>query len=213
MAETRTTRYYDANPNTPAQNTTNVPLKAEEETSYLTPPAADSLLDTPQESDIPPSSESLPEPLPDGSETNREEPQNASPTDTFFPADSFGSLVVQVQTARGAFPVSEAAVIVTTRQNGENTVVQNVFTNQSGETPEIRLPAPKKEDAQSPSSELPFTDYDIEITTPLYYTAIIRDVQVFGDEKTIQIVDLIPLPELVNETDITRTTTIPRQNL
>lgn len=209
MAETKTTRYYNTTPNANqnGEETQNFP---EEDTSpSLAPPAPDALLDFPQKSDV----LSEPEPLPEGSETNRRELQNASTSDTFFPADSFGSLVIQVQTARGTFPVSEAAVIVRRKEDGKDSVVQNVFTNASGETPEIRLPAPKKEDAQSPSAELPFTDYDIEVDAPLYYNAIIRDVQVFGDEKTIQVVDLIPLPELVNETDITRTTTIPRQNL
>ncbi len=210
MAETRTTRYYDYAPDTPAQTSQDDTL-----TPADTPLSSETLPPSEQTEDTNNAASPLPEPspLPEGSETDRAEPQNASPTDTFFPADSFGSLIVQVQTARGTFPVSEAAVIVTTSRDGEQTVVQNVFTNSSGETPEIRLPAPKKEDAQSPSEDLPFTDYDIEVTTPLYYTAIIRDVQIFGDEKTIQVVDLIPLPELVNETDITRTTTIPRQNL
>ena len=210
MAETRTTRYYDTTPETSPQTT-----QETAPTTTDTPPQVETRIPNEQTEDTQETASSLPEPepLPEGSETDRVEPQNASPNDTFFPADSFGSLVIRVQTARGTFPVSEAAVIVRTKENGENTVVQNVFTNQSGETPEIRLPAPKKEDAQTPSKDLPFTDYDIEVTHPLYYTAVIRDVQIFGDEKTIQVVDLIPLPELVNETDITRTTTIPRQNL
>ena len=210
MAETRTTRYYDTAPETLTQPTQeNTPAPTD------TLPQVDPTTLNEQTEDITDTASSLPEPeaLPEGSETERKEPQNASPNDTFFPADSFGSLVIRVQTARGTFPVSEAAVIVRTKENGENVVVQNVFTNQSGETPEIRLPAPKKEDAQSPSSDLPFTDYDVEVTTPLYYTAVIRDVQIFGDEQTILVVDLIPLPEIVNETDITRTTTVPRQNL
>lgn len=210
MAETRTTRYYDTTPETLTQPTQeNTPAPTD------TLPQIDPTNLNEQTEDITDTASSLPEPeaLPEGSETERKEPQNASPTDTFFPADSFGSLVIRVQTARGTFPVSEAAVIVRRKENGVDSVVQNVFTNQSGETPEIRLPAPKKEDAQSPSSDLPFTDYDVEVTTPLYYTAIIRDVQIFGDEQTILVVDLIPLPEIVNETDITRTTTVPRQNL
>ena len=47
----------------------------------------------------------------------------------------------------------------------------------------------------------------------MYYTAEIDNVQVFGDEQTIQTVDLIPLPEFINERDTKRTTIIPRQNL
>lgn len=210
MAETRTTRYYDTTPETSPQTT-----QETAPTTTDTPPQVETLIPNEQMEDTIDTAPPLPEPapLPEGSETERKEPQNASPTDTFFPADSFGSLVIRVQTARGTFPVSEAAVIVSTNQGGAQTVVQNVFTNSSGETPEIRLPAPKKEDAQSPSSDLPFTDYDIEVTHPLYYTAVIRDVQIFGDEQTILVVDLIPLPELTNETDITRTTIVPRQNL
>ena len=42
---------------------------------------------------------------------------------------------------------------------------------------------------------------------------MIDNVQVFGDELTIQTVEMIPLPEFVNERDTTKTVVIPKQNL
>jgi len=133
--------------------------------------------------------------------------------DTFALDDSSGQIVVQARTARGTQPVPEAAVIIYKNRDGKNEAISFSLTNEDGTTPNLSLPAPKKADAQTPSSSLPFADYNITVRHPMFYTAILNNVQVFGDELTIQAVELIPLPEFVNEQDITRTVNIPKQNL
>lgn len=133
--------------------------------------------------------------------------------DTFAADDSSGKIVVQARTASGTQPVPEAAVIIYKNRDGNNEVVSFSLTNQDGTTPTLSLPAPKRADAQTPSDSLPFADYNIAVRHPMFYTAILNNVQVFGDELTIQAVELIPLPEFVNEQDITRTVNIPKQNL
>ena len=133
--------------------------------------------------------------------------------DRFSPETDQGKIVVRVQTALGALPVSEAAVIVSANRNGNSEIVTFQLTDKSGKTPEFSVSAPPKSDSQSPSETLPFSDYDITIRHPQYYTAIIQNVQVFGDVLTILVAELTPLPELVNETTTTTTITIPRQNL
>ena len=193
MPEIKTTRYYENQ--TPVATT------------------ADSLNNTQETAND--FSVNLPEPEPVTPEpaSPREELLFATENDNFAPDSSTGRIVVSAQTARGSFPVSEAAVIVSKRRNGENQVVSFQLTDRSGKTPEITVPAPPKSDAQAPADSLPFADYSISVRHPMYYTAITDNVQVFGDELTIQTVELIPLPEFVNETDITKTVTIPRQNL
>ena len=193
MPEIRTTRYYE---NQTPQTGTAESLSNAQET------ANDSSMNLP-----------TPEPVTPEPASPRNELLFAADTDNFFPPTSTGRIVVEVQTARGSFPVPEAAVIIYRRENGENQVVSFQLTDRSGKTPEITVPAPPKSDAQSPSPDLPFADYNISVRHPMYYTAITDNVQVFGDELTIQNVELIPLPEFVNETDITKTITIPRQNL
>ncbi len=153
-------------------------------------------------------------PIPPESVNNdREDLSSDFTNQDFDDEDGEGSIAVQATTARGASPVSEATVIIYKVRNGERNIVSFNLTDRSGKTPDVLVPAPKKSNSQSPSSSLPFANYNITVRHPMYYTAEINNVQVFGDEKTIQTVDLIPLPEFVNERDTTRTTVIPRQNL
>jgi len=137
----------------------------------------------------------------------------AQADDSFFPETDEGRIVVRAQTALGSLPVSEAAVIVSGTRGGVSRIVSFQLTDKSGRTPEFSVPAPPKADSQTPSESLPFSDYDITVRHPMYYTSVIKDVQVFGDELTILTAELTPLPELVNETNITNTVDIPRQNL
>lgn len=177
-------------------------------------PATDMIQDTAETAEVPPAVQTPQRPEPVLPESPpRGELTYATEDDNFAPESNEGRIVVQVQTARGSYPVADAAVIIYKRRNGSNQVASFQLTDRSGATPEITVPAPPKSDAQSPSDSLPFADYNISVRHPMYYTAMIDNVQVFGDELTIQVVELIPLPEFVNETDITRTVTIPKQNL
>ena len=137
----------------------------------------------------------------------------ANENDRFIPESSQGEILVRAQTALGSLPVAEATVIVSRKRNGTNEVVSFQLTDKSGITPAISVPAPPKADSQSPSESLPFADYNITVRNPLYYTAVTDNVQVFGGEQTILVVELTPLPEFVNETNITKTVNLPRQNL
>lgn len=134
-------------------------------------------------------------------------------SEEFAPEDSKGEISVQALTARGTRPVPEAAVIIYKNREGTNKVVSFYLTDEDGRTPNIPVPAPSKADSQSPSDTLPFADYNIAVRHPMYYTAMIDNVQVFGGELSIQTVEMIPLPEFVNELDTTKTVIIPRQNL
>ncbi len=154
-----------------------------------------------------------PTPIPTEPAAPGDEEIFASGNDTFYPETGQGQILVRVQTALGALPVPEATVIVSRTRNGTKEVVNFQLTDKSGKTPEITVPAPPKSDSQSPSESLPFADYSITVRNPMYYTAITDNVQVFGDELTILVQELTPLPEFVNETDITRTVNVPRQNL
>lgn len=165
---------------------------------------------TPLTESIPPSS---PQPVPREPASPDGKTIFANENDSFFPESSQGEIVVRAQTALGSFPVPEATVIVSRKRNGTNEVVNFQLTDKSGITSPISVPAPPKADSQNPSESLPFADYNITVRNPLYYTAVTDNVQVFGDELTILVVELTPLPEFVNEAFITQTVNIPRQNL
>lgn len=201
MAQTQTRRYYQ-NENIPNR----IPITSEENNNSLSDSTTqqDNITNTPKSSSTP----FRPEPA------NPSGPlmYNAS-DETFFPKDSQGQIVVNASTARQTSPVPEAAVIIYKNENGSKRVVAFSATDRDGKTQVITVPAPAKNDAQSPSDSLPFADYDISVRHPMFYTAIRNNVQVFGDELTILNIDMIPLPEFVNERNITQTVSIPKQNL
>lgn len=112
-------------------------------------------------------------------------------------ADAFGSLAVQVTTARGAVPVDDALVVIS--EDGEDGAERMLFTlqtNNSGETQTVRLATYPLSLSQNPDFfGKPYKDYTITTSKPGYYTIINKNVPVFADRFSIQPVNMIALPE------------------
>lgn len=112
-------------------------------------------------------------------------------------ADAFGSLAVQVTTARGAVPVDGALVVIS--EDGEDGAERMLFTlqtNRSGETQTVRLATYPLSLSQNPDFfGKPYKDYTITTSKPGYYTVINKNVPVFADRFSIQPVNMIALPE------------------
>lgn len=122
--------------------------------------------------------------------------------------DKNGTLVVNAYSASGALPIKNTYVRVIGAGEENRTVQYSRITDIDGITLPIVLPAPSRELSQSPgSSEQAFAVYDVVITAPGYYTKRIYNVAVFDGEKTIQRVNMIPIP--MHETNVT----YPRGNL
>lgn len=124
------------------------------------------------------------------------EPENS--TSPEMPAaDAFGSLAVQVTTARGAVPVDGALVVIS--EDGEDGAERMLFTlqtNNSGETQTVRLATYPLSLSQNPDFfGKPYKDYTITTSKPGYYTVINKNVPVFADRFSIQPVNMIALPE------------------
>lgn len=130
---------------------------------------------------------------------------------TSFPDSSQGQLVVSVFTANQLLPVTNATVTVAA-ENGTTQEELSSDTDRSGRTIAFTLAAPPASASQEPTQSIPFAEYRVTITHPDYFTAVIENVQIFGDNLTLLPVNLIPIPELSNG-DIDRTVIIPRQNL
>ena len=124
-----------------------------------------------------------------------------------------GTLSLQAVTAGGAFPVPNAEVLIEQNRNGTVNAVAFDTTNRSGSTKVFSLDALPKSLSLSPSETVPFVDYTIKISHPLYYTLLIEDVQIFEDSLTLQTAELLPLPEFVKDSDIIKTIVLPKQNL
>lgn len=122
--------------------------------------------------------------------------------------DKNGTLVINAYSASGALPVKDTHVRVVGAGEENRTVQYSRVTDFDGITLPIILPTPSRELSQTPGSSVPsYANYDIIVTAPGYYTKRIYNVAVFEGEKTIQRVNMIPLP--MHENNVT----YPRDNL
>jgi hypothetical protein len=85
-------------------------------------------------------------------------------------------------------PISGANIKVKS-PNGE--VLEELITDESGQTPEISLYAPPIEYSLVPDSPQPYSVYDAEVTSEGYGTVEIHGVQILPDEEAIQNVMLL----------------------
>lgn len=104
-----------------------------------------------------------------------------------------GYLKVQVTTASGAIPISGAEVRIESLANQN---ILTLFTDESGETPFVQLPAPKRVLPLSPeNSAKSYSAYNTKVSYPGYYTEENLNVAIFDEVKAIQPVSLSPLGE------------------
>ncbi len=124
-----------------------------------------------------------------------------------------GYVVVRVYTSNAQLPIKNAFIRVTTGTSPNADLLGFRTTNEFGETGIISIETPDLDLSLSPSEVTPFSICDIEVSHPLYYTMIIKDVQVFANTRTVQEVELIPLEENSEPQNRTITSNIPAQNL
>lgn len=104
-----------------------------------------------------------------------------------------GYLSVQVVTANGALPVRDAVVTIKKVENGKTVYEKTLLTNESGNTETVTLPTPKKSLSENPEFiDIPYADYQVQVTADSYMTVMIEKVPVFSGILSIQPVSLIP---------------------
>ena len=104
-----------------------------------------------------------------------------------------GYLSVQVVTANGALPVRDAVVTIKKVENGKTVYEKTLLTNESGNTETVTLPTPKKSLSENPDfTDIPYADYQVQVTAGSYMTVMIEKVPVFSGILSIQPVSLIP---------------------
>lgn len=115
-----------------------------------------------------------------------------------------GRLRVVAATARSAYPVAGARVMVYTRIGGKDYLNYVLTTDLSGETPTVTLPAPPASLSQDPGNEAPYAVCDIDIFATGFFHSEARGVHIFAGITTRQVFQLIPLPLNVREADLLR---------
>ena len=115
---------------------------------------------------------------------------------------SWGFLQFDIFTAGGAYPVPGALVVVKKKLTGGTGLVRLLFSDRSGRTPTIALPAPSASLSQNPmSTTRPFSEYTVTVRARGYYTLSDINIPIFAGVKTVQPIDLIPLPEYSGDSD------------
>lgn len=112
-----------------------------------------------------------------------------------------GGLTIQVTSTIGLVPI-EGATIAIQNSNEEGTTIEELHTNNSGQTDTVELPAPPFEYSQEPGSNQPYTDYNLTITAPGYEPTVINGTEILPDVTAIQNVELTPIETGTGEDQI-----------
>ena len=109
-------------------------------------------------------------------------------------AESSGFLQVFVRTADGSLPVPAARVRI--YGNGTD---RTEYTDRSGKTPWVSLPAPAAALSLSAENRAPFALYSVRVEKEGFYTQTTEKVPVFDGISSLQPVHLIGLAEYGSE--------------
>ena len=104
-----------------------------------------------------------------------------------------GTLQINVISSDAYLPISDAVVTITNTQTGGN-IEEQLVTDSSGQTETVELPTPPLEYSLIPQANQPYSQYNLTITAPGYETLFLTGTQLLADEKAIQNVRLVPLP-------------------
>ncbi len=100
-----------------------------------------------------------------------------------------GKLQINVTTAVGAEPIKDAKVTVSYTGNPTQTV-EELETDESGQTPVIEVNTPPLELSMEPSERQPYAEYTVEVSAPGYRPIDISGIAVLPEETAIQPVNL-----------------------
>ena len=114
--------------------------------------------------------------------------------------NSNGTIEVRTFTAGSALPVEGSTVRILGAEEPNRTVAYSLITDVDGATGAVALPTADIEFSLSPSpAETPYALYDIEVSSPGYYSKKIYGVAVFSGVDTVQSVAMIPKPSSGNQ--------------
>ncbi|MBO6015745.1 MAG: peptidoglycan-binding protein [Lachnospiraceae bacterium] len=105
-----------------------------------------------------------------------------------------GQLAVNVTSALGLIPVTDASVTVTASGIPEN-ILASFGTDENGQSQIITLSAPPTALSQQPGTIQPYASYDLEVTAPGYESVRIEGTEVLSQEMAVQTVRMNPVEQ------------------
>ncbi len=106
-----------------------------------------------------------------------------------------GTLALQVTSSIGRIPVENARIRIS--YTGEpDRVLEELTTNDSGETENVELAAPPIELSLEPSEIQPYSEYNILVDAPGYESVIITGSEILADRTAVQNVVMTPVESM-----------------
>lgn len=103
-----------------------------------------------------------------------------------------GSLQINVTSSVGFIPIPDASITISDSSTPEQTLEQ-LMTDESGQTVPVSLPAPDPEYSQKPDRPRPYTDYTIEVEAPGYEPVRVTGSELLPNELSIQPISMNPI--------------------
>ena len=105
---------------------------------------------------------------------------------------SLGSLKISLTAEAELRPIPEATVRVAYTGNPDQ-IIEELTTDESGQTPTIEVPAPNRDYSLEPESAQPYSEYTITVSAPGYEDAVVSGTQVLTGEIALQDIRMRPL--------------------
>ena len=105
-----------------------------------------------------------------------------------------GRLQINVTSALGATPIPGATVAIYYTGEPEKEL-EEVTTNDSGQTAELELSAPPLEYSVEPSEQQPYSEYTIEVTAPGYEPVEVSGAEILPNVTALQSIQMRPRQE------------------
>ncbi len=102
-----------------------------------------------------------------------------------------GRLQVGVFDVNIGMPVPNATIKV--KERGSDKTVEELITNDSGQSAIIDLQCPPLDYSLSPDQPKPYSEYTLEVTAPDFDSVKIEGVEIFSDTTALQNVTLLPV--------------------
>ena len=117
----------------------------------------------------------------------------------YTPQYSSGTLKVQVTSILNARPIVDATIRISITGAPEDEFYETQ-TNMVGQTEDIVLPTPSEELSQEPSAEMPYAEYNLQISAPSFETIEIVGVNVLANTLSIQNIVMVPIQQEISPT-------------
>lgn len=102
-----------------------------------------------------------------------------------------GKLSIQVKARSTGGPVKGASVEISYTGN-PNDIVEEITTDESGNTDTVELDAPPLEYSMEPSEMQPYSEYTVRVTAPGYRNFTVSGIDIFANVTALQEIDLDP---------------------